>query len=67
MTHNNIISEFKATGSFPLDSRAIRETAYAPSIRTEIPTLLVSEDIKLERLQLRVTPKPSVSKAVDIS
>lgn len=47
MTHNNIISGFKATGLFPLNPRAIPETAFAPSILTEVPAPLVSDDVEL--------------------
>lgn len=37
MTHSNITSGFKATGLYPYNPQAIPETAFAPSILTEVP------------------------------
>lgn len=58
MTHNNIISGFRATGLFPLNPQAIPETAFAPSLLTEIPAPPVSDDVNKENKQHLVSPKP---------
>lgn len=39
MTHSNITSGFKATGLYPFNPQAIPETAFAPSILTEVSAL----------------------------
>ncbi|CAH1977305.1 unnamed protein product [Acanthoscelides obtectus] len=36
MTHSNITNGFRATGLFPLNSQAIPETAFAPSILSAV-------------------------------
>ncbi|KAL7635492.1 UNVERIFIED_CONTAM: hypothetical protein RMT77_014561 [Armadillidium vulgare] len=45
MTHNNIISGFRATGLYPLNPQAIPETSVAPSLLTEAPAPPVSDDV----------------------
>uniref|UniRef100_A0A2A4JD70 HTH CENPB-type domain-containing protein n=1 Tax=Heliothis virescens TaxID=7102 RepID=A0A2A4JD70_HELVI len=37
MTQDNILSGFRATGLYPFNPQAIPETAFAPSILTEVP------------------------------
>lgn len=44
MTHNNITSGFRATGLYPFNSQVLPETAFAPSIVTEVPAPDVEED-----------------------
>lgn len=39
MTHSNITSGFKATGLYPFNPQAIPETAFPPSILTEVSAL----------------------------
>ncbi|XP_028034695.1 uncharacterized protein LOC114246399 [Bombyx mandarina] len=57
MTHNNITSGFKTTGLYPLNPQAIPETAFAPSLLTEVPGLVV-DTVDKENSQPRISPKP---------
>lgn len=57
MTHNNIISGFKATGLYTLDLQEILETAFALSKLSEVPSPPISDDIDQENLQPLVLPE----------
>ncbi|XP_026318758.1 uncharacterized protein LOC113229402 [Hyposmocoma kahamanoa] len=58
MTHSNITSGFRATGLFLLNPEAIPETAFAPSVLTEVPAPMVPEN--QENLHPN-SPRPSTS------
>nr|CAD7458578.1 unnamed protein product [Timema tahoe] len=55
---------FKATGLLPLNTEAIPETAFAPSILTEAPVRLVPEATDKENTLPFNSPKPPTSRSL---
>ncbi|KAF9420025.1 hypothetical protein HW555_003619 [Spodoptera exigua] len=70
MTHGNITSGFKATGLYPFNPQAIPETAFAPSILSEVPAPSDGEQGNLQSLDnsgIRTQERESPSILAEVS